>query len=286
MPTKDQHQSVIALEQALPEVPGRKAWESPNCYLEKDGKGGYKINKGRRPSKTILVNNIRQEVDRWRSLGYPGASETSRLLLEFWFGKNHIVNREIFLFRFAQREAIETTIYLYEVKKMRDNALLAELFIEEAAVGADMFTNREAILTEMKQTRKLRRVNPANNKEVQQDLPPAGLTRYCAKAATGSGKTFVMAFLAVWSFFHRKFEKRSPLANTILIIAPNVIVYERLKTDFADGKVFYQYPFIPDEWKHDWQMSFIMREDQVKTSTEGTLYLTNIHQIYESKLGD
>lgn len=151
-------------------------------------------------------------------------------------------------------------------------------------MGTDIFDNFDAILNEMKQTRKLRRLNPANNKEVQQDLPPLGLTRYCAKAATGSGKTFVMAFLTVWSYFHRKFEQNSTLANTFLIIAPNVIVYERLKTDFADGKVFYKFPFIPEEWKYDWQMSFIMREDQVKTSTDGTLYLTNIHQIYENRL--
>jgi len=286
MAKKQQNTPVIELEQALPEIPDRKAWEIPSSHLEKDGKGGYKINTGRRPSRTLLVNKIRKEVDQWRCNGYPGASSTSTFLLEYWFGKDHIIDREIFHFRFAQREVIETTIYLYEVKNIKDNALLAEAYIEQFAIGNDMFNNADAILDEMKQTRKLRRLNPANNKEVQQDLPPAGLTRYCAKAATGSGKTFVMAFLTVWSYFHRKFEQNSSLANTFLIIAPNVIVYERLKTDFADGKVFYQFPFIPDEWKHDWQMSFIMRDDQVKTSTDGTLYLTNIHQIYENRLED
>lgn len=92
-----------------------------------------------------------------------------------------------------------------------------------------------------------------------------------------------MAFLAVWSYFHKKFEDNSALSKTTLVIAPNVIVYERLKSDFENGNIFYQFPFIPDEWKYDWNMSFIMREDQVKTSTDGTFYLTNIHQIYESK---
>lgn len=278
--------SVIELEQALPEVPDRKPWETPKCYLEKDGKGGYKIQKGRRPSKTLLVNKIREEVDEWRDNGYPGASPTSQLLLEHWFGKDHIIGKEIFRFRFMLREAIETTIYLYEVKGIRDNAFLAENYIEDIAFGDDLFTDKETSLKELKLTRKLRRINPANKKEVQQDLPPEDMTRYCVKAATGSGKTFAMALLTVWSYFHRKFEQDSTLANTILIIAPNVIVYERLKSDFADGKVFYEFPFIPEEWKHDWQMSFIMREDQVKTSTDGTLYLTNIHQIYESRLED
>lgn len=285
--TKKQHNKpIIELEQALPEVPDRKAWKIPTCYLEKDGQGGYIRKDGRRPSKTLLVNKIRKEVDQWRSEGYPGASSTSSFLLEYWFGKDHIIGREIFHFRFAQQEAIETTIYLYEVKNVRDNALLAESYLDQMALGTDIFNNTDAILNEMKQTRKLRRINPANNKEVRQDLPPEGLTRYCSKAATGSGKTFVMVFLAAWSYFHRKFEQNSTLANTFLIIAPNVIVYERLKTDFADGNVFYKFPFIPEEWKHDWQMSFIMRDDQVKTSTDGTLYLTNIHQIYETRLED
>ena len=281
-----ENKSVIELEQSLPEVPDRKPWEIPNCYLEKDGKGGYKVNKGRRPSKTLLVNKIRKEVDVWRADSYPGVSSTSLFLLEHWFGKDHIIDKEIFSFRFAQREAIETTIYMYEVKGIRDNALLAESYIEDIAFGDDLFTDRETSLKELKLTRKLRRINPANQKEVQQDLPPEDLTRYCGKAATGSGKTFVMAFLTAWSYFHRKYENGSTLANTILIIAPNVIVYERLKTDFDDGKVFNHFPFIPDEWKYDWQMSFIMREDQVKTSTDGTLYLTNIHQIYENRLED
>ena len=283
---KSKYSSVIELEQELPEIPERKSWEIPNCYLEKDGKGGYKINPGRRPSKTLLVNNIRIEVDKWREEDYPGVSSSTHHLLNFWFDRDHIVDREIFRFRFAQREAIETAIYLYEVKGIRDNTILSENYIESAALGDDIFANAETIIAEMKATRILKRLNPSNNQVVIQDLPPADITRYCGKAATGSGKTFVIAFLAVWSYFHKKYEHNSPLANTILIIAPNVIVYERLKTDFADGKVFHQFPFVPDEWKHDWQMSFILRDDQVKTSTDGTLYLTNIHQIYESRLED
>lgn len=283
---KSQYTPVIELEQDLPEIPERKAWEIPTEYLEKDGKGGYNRKKGRRPSKTLLVNNIRKEVDKWRSEDYPGVSFTSQQLLHYWFQRDHIINKEIFRFRFAQREAIETLIYLYEVKGYKDNALLAEKFIDAVAFGDDFFADAETAIEELRVSRILRRINPANQKEVLQDLPPEDLTRYCAKAATGSGKTFVMAFITVWSYFHKKYESNSPLANTILIIAPNVIVYERLKTDFADGKVFLQFPFVPDEWKHDWQVSFIMRDDQVKTSTDGTLYLTNIHQIYESRLED
>lgn len=277
---------VIPLDQAIPEIEGRKAWEIPELYLEKDGKGGYKIINVRRASKTLLVNNIRKEVDVWRNADYKtpkGISQTSLTLLHHWFGQDHIVSGEIFHFRFALRESIETAIYLYEVKGIRDNAYLAEKYMDAHAYGNDIFTNRQEVITTAKTKRILTRVVPETGELSNQDLPPEGLTRYCTKAATGSGKTHIMAFLAVWSYFHKKFEDNSDLSKTILVIAPNVIVYERLKTDFENGNIFYHYPFIPDEWKYDWNMIFIMREDQVKTSSDGTFYLTNIHQIYESR---
>lgn len=283
--TEDQ-QAIIPLEQRIPEIVGRKAWEIPNVYLEKDGTGGYKVVNSRRPSKTLLANNIRLAVDAWRASGYKspsGISNTSLTLLNHWFEQEHIVNGELFHFRFSQREAIETTIYLYEILGVRDNALLAEKFMDSHAYATDLFENRKEIFETAKSKRVLTRVVPETGMLSYQDLPPEGLTRYCAKAATGSGKTNVMALLAVWSYFHKKFEDNSDLSKTILVIAPNVIVYERLKSDFENGEVFYHFPYIPNEWRYDWQMSFIMREDQVKTSTDGTLYLTNIHQIYESR---
>lgn len=284
--TVNEQKVVIPLEQDIPEIKDRKAWEIPTSYLEKDGKGGYKLVESRRPSKTLLANNIRSEVDAWRASGYKtpkGISQTSLTLLNHWFGQDHIVNGEVFYFRFAQREAIETTIYLYEVKKARDNALLAETYMDRQAYSKDLFENRSEVFENARSKRILTRVVPETGLISNQDLPPEGLTRYCTKAATGSGKTNVMSFLAVWSYFHKKFEDNSDLSKTILVIAPNVIVYERLKTDFENGSVFYHFPFIPDEWKYDWNMTFIMREDQVKTSTDGTFYLTNIHQIYESR---
>ena len=105
-----------------------------------------------------------------------------------------------------------------------------------ASYSNDIFTTRQQVIETAKSKRVLSRVVPETGQLANQDLPPLGLTRYCAKAATGSGKTFVMAFLTAWSYFHNKFEKNSPLSKTILVIAPNVIVYERLKTDFANGQ--------------------------------------------------
>ncbi len=57
--------------------------------------------------------------------------------------------------------------------------------------------------------------------------------RYCVKMATGSGKTKVMALAVAWQYFNAVAEARDDFAKTFLVIAPNVIVFERLRTDFA-----------------------------------------------------
>lgn len=283
-----ERKSVITLEQKLPEVPDRKPSEKPTMHLVKDGKGGYFIVPNRRPSKTLLVEQIRSEVDAWRESDYTkpeGISQTSLRLLEWWFHEPHFIDNDEFNFYFCQQEAIECIIYLYEVKKIYDNADLAEFFMDPDLYADDLFTERKKILESVKDQRKLVRRVPETDQIAQQDLPPADLTRYAIKMATGSGKTFVMALAIVWSYFHRKYEKDSQLSKSFLIIAPNVIVFERLRIDFENGVIFdkKKYPMIPPEWIHDWQITCIMRGETRKSSSEGTLYLTNIHQLYPNR---
>lgn len=281
-----QRETIITLEQKLPEVPNRSPYEPPTMHLVKDGKGSYVIVPDRRPSKTLLVNQVRSEVDAWRKSDYKspiGISDTSKRLLEWWFEEYHYINEEEFNFYFCQREAIETIIYLYEVKGIKDNAELAIHYMDPQAYESDLFTERKKIVETAKDERILTRVVPETGQVAQQELPLPDLTRFAVKMATGSGKTFVMALAAVWSYFHKKFEKESSLSKTFLIIAPNIIVFERLRLDFENGSIFTKYSMIPPEWKHDWQMTCIMRGESRKSSTDGTLYLTNIHQLYEDK---
>ncbi len=72
-----------------------------------------------------LVAQLRKKVKAWREAGYEGASATSKALLQWWFLTEHPTTTrdgETFLFQyyFAQREAVETVIYLYEVAKVKD----------------------------------------------------------------------------------------------------------------------------------------------------------------------
>ena len=71
-----------------------------------------------------LVKKIRDEVYEWRSKDYPGVSETTKNLINWWFKTDH----QNFKYYFAQREAIETIIYIYEVKAIRDKEHLYEKY--------------------------------------------------------------------------------------------------------------------------------------------------------------
>src|SRR3989344_1412099 len=67
-----------------------------------------------------LVAELRRKVEQWRNSGYEGASPTSRTLLNWWFKARHPLTNEngdewLFQYYFAQREAVETVIYLHEI---------------------------------------------------------------------------------------------------------------------------------------------------------------------------
>ncbi|MEX2238478.1 MAG: DEAD/DEAH box helicase family protein [Dehalococcoidia bacterium] len=101
--------------------------------------------------------------------------------------------------------------------------------------------------------------------------------------ATGSGKTKVMSLAVVWSYFNALWETKLGTSKNFLLIAPNVIVYQRLAEDFADARIFRDDPLIPPEWQADWQFSVNLRDDPGSPSTAGALFLTNVQQLYESR---
>jgi len=126
--------------------------------------------------------------------------------------------------------------------------------------------------------RRVRRQN-RGGQVIQQDLPPADLRRYAFKMATGSGKTWAMAMMMVWSYFH-SWREELGLSRNFLLIAPNVIVYQRLARDFSNGDIFRDIPLVPPGW--DYRLKTIDRDDPSEPSASGTLFLANIQQLYSS----
>lgn len=208
-----------------------------------------------------LVARVREEVSAWRDAGYPGASATSAALLRWWFLSPHLVeqadgSQDEFRYYFAQREAVETVIWLYEVRSARDKFDLIR-FDASGAVSAGMF--------------------------------PEDWPRYVCKMATGAGKTKVLSLLIAWSYFHRLYEPESALARNMLLIAPNIIVLDRLRADFDGLKIFFNDPVLPDNgiegrnWRDDFQLTLHIQDDVRVVRPIGNLFLTNIHRVY---LGD
>lgn len=209
----------------------------------------YGVRSRRRPSEgTHLVDGLRAAVDAWRANGYPGASDTTRRLLRFWFEEDHRrPSGEPFRFFYCQREAAETFIYLSEIKRA---ASFSDL-IEYA---------REPVMIDPGETRR---------------------QRLAMKMATGSGKTMAMSLCIAWSYFHARREAGSPMATSFLVIAPNVIVFERLKSDFGDAATFRHDPLVPPEWEEDFQLTVVLQDEPVPITTPGALFLTNVQRLYE-----
>ncbi|MEO0264829.1 MAG: DEAD/DEAH box helicase family protein, partial [candidate division WOR-3 bacterium] len=271
----------VQYDKTLPYIEGRDPSEKPTSHLIKDGENSYKVVEGRRPSKMLLVNKLREEVDRWRDDDYPGVTDTTRELLYYWFFNDHKLNGELFRFWFCQREAVETLIYLFEVKKFDDLKPVIETYAEN--FKKDLFKNAVEIVEDVHGKRKLIRYFPELEQEGEQELPEKGLLRYAFKMATGSGKTYAMALIIVWSYFNRSREKDKRYPDNFLIIAPNVIVYERLAKDFADNKIFYTLPLIPPAWRPHWNIKVTLREDDSPLNPSGNLIVNNIQQLYESR---
>lgn len=205
-----------------------------------------------------LVAKIRKEVHAWRASGYKGASSTSAALMRWWFETEHFIegsdgSLNEFRYYFAQREAVETVIWLYEVKRARDKFDLLR-FDSSGAVSAGMF---------------------------DEDWP-----RYVLKMATGAGKTKVISLLIAWSYYHKLYETDSTLSRNFLVIAPNIIVLDRLRTDFDGNKIFFGDPIRPDNgfegqnWQDDFHLAVHLQDEVRALRDTGNLFLTNIHRVY------
>ena len=275
--------AVINYDKDLPEIRDRCPWERPTSYLVKDNNaptGWREDDSGRRPSDLLLVPKIRKAVDIWRDSGYEGASEVSQRLFEYWFEEDHTVNGfdAPFRYYFCQREAIETLVWLVEIAEQRDAKALIETYGK--ITQKDLFSNNIEFQTTMDGQRQIRRYVPEREQDGVQDLPPKDLQRFAFKMATGSGKTWVMAMAVVWSRFHKQRVPDSELSTNFLIVAPNVIVYQRLEKDFASNRIFHELPLIPPEWKGSFTQKVILRGEAVEPDPSGNLFLTNIHQLY------
>ena len=205
-----------------------------------------------------LVSAIRLKVHEFRANDYEGASKTSKSLLNWWFKTPHPIigtnPEEYFNYFFSQREAIEAIIYLHDVEHVVNQNELLEF-------------DGHGLLT------------PESFAETWR--------RYVLKLATGAGKTKVLSLALTWSFFHKMYEKDSDMARNFLIIAPNIIVLDRLRVDFEGLKIFKDDPLIPEDgfegqdWNSDFKVDLFVQDETNVKSRIGNIFLTNIQRVYD-----
>ncbi len=209
-----------------------------------------------------FISELRKRVKEWRDNDYAEASETSKALLNWWFKEEHTIFDKNgmstpFKYYFSQREAVETVIWLYDVAKVKSKYDLIK-FDSLGRVSPNMF-NEDWL-------------------------------RFVIKMATGSGKTKVMSLILAWAYFHKLYEKDSKLARNFLLITPNIIVLERIKTDFLGLKIFHEDPILPDNgysgqnWQDDFQLTLHLQDEIGSISPTGNIFLTNIHRVFEGNI--
>jgi len=206
-----------------------------------------------------LVSQLRKKVKEWRDDGYVGATDTSRSLLNWWFNTPHLLPQTDgtmveFQYYFAQREALETIVYLYDAVAVQDKYDLMR-YDSSGAVSAGMFDET--------------------------------WRRFVVKMATGSGKTKVLSLVLAWSFYHKLYEPESGLARNFLVITPNIIVLDRIHKDFQGLRIFLKDDrILPDNgvdgrnWRDDFQLTLHVQDEVRITRPTGNIFLTNIHRVY------
>ena len=184
--------------------PGRRIFapETPQVPLGRQPQAGmFDLNDFAAQYRDHLVNRLREIVGQWRRDGYPGiTSRVTRELLAYWFENPERPSwQQLF---FAQREAVETAIWLNEVAEKSNHGthVLGQLRLAQETVdtGATVASGNV-------------------------------LPRVAFKMATGTGKTVVMACLIVYHYLNRSQQRKDPrYSDYFLLVAPGVTIRDRL----------------------------------------------------------
>ena len=204
---------------------------------------------------------------------------TTKELLKWWFSEEQCSIRKR-NFHEGQRQAILNIIYLHEVAKVNTVTDTYEQVGSDLMAQADLATLAKA----------------------KYQIP-----KYAVKMATGTGKTWVMHALLIWQMLNARHEdeKSGRFTQKFLIVAPGLIVYDRLLDAFCGRKKrdaehrdpqtndYYlnQDVFIPERYRDEVfsfiQNNVVTKEDGIgkKTTGEGLIALTNWH-LFENQTAD
>jgi len=197
---------------------------------------------------------------------------TTNRLLQFWFAGEQEAERQI-NFHAGQRQAILNIIYLSEVLKAGN--------VREAyeRVAPNLLTNVSGTLEELGREK-------------------YSHPKVAVKMATGTGKTFVLSAILIWQYLNAKHEDTTRYSRNFLIVAPGLIVYDRLldaflgkERDEGEGRSFEtsdiharQDLFVPPEFRHEvfgFLQASVAAKEEIgrKVTGDGLIAITNWHLL-------
>lgn len=189
-----------------------------------------------------LVNLLREDIKRWRESGYRGASIVTRDLLQHWARDD--APRPLF---FCQREAVETMIYLLELRIPGRSSRTG--FRKFACPDADLERMLRGELPKFDLTDTT--LYPSLvDQPADSDLLP--LRRLGCKMATGAGKTVVMAMLISWAFCNRGRNPRSKeYPNAVLVCCGGITIRKRLEVLYPGNpnNYFDEFEIVPAKYR-------------------------------------
>jgi len=199
-------------------------------------------------------------------------TDTTRGLLRWWFHEAHAGLRAQ-NFHEGQRQAILNVIWLHEVAKVGSPAEAYQ------AVAPDLLLQEDLGLEQL-----------AKDKYQH--------PKCCVKMATGTGKTWVLQALLIWQYLNAKRGEPGNFSKHFLVVAPGLIVYERLldaflgkaeenggTRDFAQADIAkFQDLFLPEEYRPEvfgFLQSCVARKDEIgsKVTGDGLVAVTNWHLL-------
>lgn len=211
-------------------------------------------------------------------------SPITKELLRFWFCEPFTDLREI-NFHIGQKQSILNVIYLHEVLKVKSVYDIYNTVAPELLQDSCLFGEQNLLLSLGKES---------------YDLP-----KYLVKMATGTGKTWVMHAILVWQVLNcRHEEERSGrFSCNFLIVAPGIIVYERLldaykgrlkangtERDFSTNDFMRNRElFLPESYREEMfsflQNNTVSKEEGIgrKATGGGLIALTNWHLFFSDK---
>ncbi len=195
---------------------------------------------------------------------------TTAELLKFWFQQDFCDLRAL-NFHEGQRAAILHIIYAHEVIGARSLRGLYEAVASEAMLEG-------GVLGEVTRERH-------------------GHPKYAAKMATGTGKTWVLNALLVWQYLNKLANPSDErFTNNFLLVAPGLIVYDRLldsfqgkmvngERDFTTSDIYQQRDlFVPENYRtpvFGFLQSSVVTKTEIgrKVTGSGLVAITNWHLL-------